>query len=80
MQNGAGMRWWCKGRTLMADESIARRAAAVAASTAAFRAAVEERLRNLEANVAEVKSRLNGLLFLVAGAVLTQIVLHLLRW
>ena len=64
----------------MPDEGMARRAASVAASTAAFRATVEERLRNLEAEVAEIKSRLNGLLFLAAGAVLTQVVLHLLRW
>ena len=64
----------------MPDEGMARRAAAVAASTAAFRATVVERLRNLEADVAEVKSRVNGLLFLAAGAVLMQVVLHLLRW
>ena len=64
----------------MPDESMARRAATVAASTAAFRASVEERLRSLEAEVADVKNRINGLLLVAVGAVLTQVVLHLLRW
>lgn len=64
----------------MADESMARRAATVAASTAAFRASVEERLRNLEAEVTDVKNRINGLLLVAVGAVLTQVVMHLLRW
>lgn len=46
-------------------------------SAADFRARVEERLRCLEAELSEVKSRLNGLLFLATGAVLAQIVLRL---
>ncbi|MHB8576650.1 MAG: hypothetical protein ACYDCQ_15105 [Dehalococcoidia bacterium] len=62
------------------DTPAARRAASTAASTAAFRASVEERLRALEAELSEVKSRLNGLLFLAAGTVLAQVVLHLFRW
>jgi hypothetical protein len=45
---------------------------------AAFRARVEERLRNLEAELAEVKSRLNGLLFFIASTVLAQVMLRLL--
>jgi hypothetical protein len=45
---------------------------------AAFRARVEERLRNLEAEIAEVKSRINGLLFFIAGTVLAQALLRLL--
>ncbi len=45
---------------------------------AAFRAAVEERLRSLESQVAEVKSRLNGLLFLIAGTVVVQALLRLI--
>lgn len=36
-----------------------------------------ERLRALEREVAEVRSRINGLLFVVAGASLTQLVLRL---
>ena len=44
---------------------------------AAFRAAVDERLRNLERQLDEVKGRVNGLLFLLAGAVATQVVLRL---
>lgn len=48
-----------------------------AGEEAAFRAALEERLRGLEAQLAEVKSRLNGLLFFVAGTVITQTVLRI---
>ena len=43
----------------------------------AFRAAVDERLRNLERQLDEVKGRINGLLFLLAGAVATPVVLRL---
>jgi len=45
---------------------------------AAFRARVEERLRHLEAEMGEVKGRLNGLLFFIAGTVLAQALLRLL--
>jgi hypothetical protein len=45
---------------------------------AAFRARVDERLRSLEAEIAEVKSRINGLLFFIAGTVLAQGLLRLL--
>ena len=48
-------------------------------SAAAFRAAVEERLRNLEREVGDLKSRLNGLIFLVLGTVITQVVLKLVQ-
>jgi hypothetical protein len=44
---------------------------------AAFRARVEERLRSLEAEVADVKSRINGLLFFIAATVIAQAVLRL---
>ena len=46
-------------------------------SAAAFRAAAEQRLRALEREAAEVKGRVNGLIFVVAGAVVTQVVLRL---
>lgn len=46
-------------------------------SAPAFRALVAERLRTLERDVAEVRARVNGLLFVVAGAVVTQVVLRL---
>lgn len=46
-------------------------------SAAQFRAATEQRLRSLEREVAEVKGRVNGLIFVVAGAVATQVVLKL---
>ncbi len=47
-------------------------------SPGAFRAVVDERLRNLERQLDEVKGRVNGLIFLLAGAVASQIVLRLL--
>ncbi len=46
-------------------------------SAAEFRAATEQRLRSLERELAEVKGRVNGLIFVVAGAVVTQVVLKL---
>lgn len=48
-------------------------------SAAAFRAAVEERLRALEREMAEVKGRINGLIFLIAGTVATQVILRLMQ-
>ena len=48
-------------------------------SAAAFRAAVEQRLRNLERDMADLKGRLNGLIFLVAGTVITQVILKLVQ-
>jgi hypothetical protein len=47
-------------------------------SPEAFRAVVDERLRALERQLDEVKGRVNGLIFLLAGAVATQLVLRLL--
>jgi len=44
---------------------------------AAFRARVEERLDNVEGQLAEVKSRLNGLLFFIASTVIAQVLLRL---
>lgn len=48
-----------------------------AMSAPAFRSVVAERLRGLERDVAEVRARVNGLLFVVTGAVVTQVVLRL---
>ncbi len=45
----------------------------------AFEAVLQERLRLLEQELAEVRNRVAGLLFLVAGAVLAQLVLRLLE-
>ncbi len=44
---------------------------------ASFRATVDLRLANLERQLDEVKGRVNGLLFLLAGAVATQVILRL---
>ena len=47
----------------------------------AFRAVVYERLRSLERQLDEVKGRVNGLIFLLAGAVAAQLLLQVLgRW
>jgi hypothetical protein len=51
----------------------------VRVSSAAFRAAVEQRLAGLERDVGELRSRINGLIFVVIGAVLTQVVLRLVQ-
>ena len=44
---------------------------------AVFRATVQSRLLRLEGDLADVKGRLNGLLFFIAGTVITQVVLRL---
>ena len=48
-------------------------------SAAEFRAATEQRLRSLEREVSEIKGRINGLIFVVGGAVITQVVLRLVQ-
>ena len=44
-----------------------------------FRALVEQRLVALEQQLGEVKGRVNGLIFLVAGTALTQVIIRLLQ-
>ncbi|MDA0988936.1 MAG: hypothetical protein O2783_07435 [Chloroflexi bacterium] len=44
-----------------------------------FDALLEQRIGHLERMVDELKARVNGLVFLVAGAVIIQIVLGLFR-
>jgi hypothetical protein len=46
-------------------------------SAPAFRSVVADRLRALERDLGEVRTRVNGLLFVVAGAVVTQVILRL---
>jgi hypothetical protein len=48
-------------------------------AAAAFQAVVEERLRNLEQQLNELKGRVNGLIFLIIGVVITQLVLRVLQ-
>lgn len=45
----------------------------------AFGAVIEQRLKDMERNLADVKARLNGLIFLVVGAVLVEVIMRLLR-
>jgi hypothetical protein len=44
---------------------------------AAFRARVEERLKSLDGELADVKSRLNGLYLVIASTVLAQVLLRI---
>jgi IS4 transposase len=44
-----------------------------------FRAVVEERLSHLEQQLGELKGRVNGLIFLVAGTALTQVIIKLIQ-
>jgi IS4 transposase len=44
-----------------------------------FQAAAEERLRHLEQQLGELKGRVNGLIFLVAGTALTQVIIKLIQ-
>lgn len=48
-------------------------------SGTAFRAAVEVRMHNLERDIGELKGRLNGLIFVVIGAVITQLLLKVVQ-
>jgi hypothetical protein len=51
--------------------AVARRRAQQTAAAVA-----EERVRSLEAEVAELKGRVNGLVFVLIGAVATQVVIR----
>ncbi len=62
------------------DESVGRADVAGRVSTAAFRAAIEERMRNLERDMGDIKNRVNGLIFLVAGTVITQLLVRVMAW
>jgi hypothetical protein len=44
-----------------------------------FDALLEQRIGHLERHVEELKTRINGLVFLVAGAVVVQIILGFFR-
>lgn len=48
-------------------------------SGTAFRAAVEVRMHTLERDIGELKGRLNGLIFVVIGAVITQLLLKVVQ-
>lgn len=54
------------------------RAASPAAPIAVSDALLQERLRAVETDLAEVRARVNGLIFLVIGTVLGQLVLRML--
>lgn len=62
------------------DGSVGRADVDSRVSTAAFRAVIEERIRNLERDMGDIKNRVNGLIFLVAAAVITQLLVRVLAW
>ncbi len=43
----------------------------------AFGAVLGERLKEMERNIQEVKGRINGLIFLIIGLVLAEVIIHL---
>lgn len=62
------------------DAAVAETAAEVrttrrTSAEAAFRARVEERLKVMESELADLKGRLNGLYFVIASTVLAQVLL-----
>ena len=63
---------WLRRRRAQQAETVAQ------LSAGAFRVVVDERLRSLERQLDEVKTRVNGLLFLIAGTVAAQVILRLL--
>jgi len=42
-----------------------------------FGAVVEERLKDMERNIQEIKGRINGLIFLIFGLVIAEVILRL---
>ena len=46
------------------------------APSSGFDVLIQERIRGLEDGLREIKSRVNGLIFLVAGVVIVQVVLR----
>ncbi len=60
-------------------QQAAQKAGTKPSSSDSFRAVVEERLRHLEQQLGELKGRVNGLIFLVAGTALTQVIIKLLQ-
>jgi len=42
-----------------------------------FGALVEQRLKDMERNIQEVKGRINGLIFLILGLILTEVITRL---
>ena len=69
---------WLRRRRDAAAGHGSHAGAIEAMSAPAFRAVVAARLRSLERDLGEVRARVNGLLFVVAGAVVTQVVLRVL--
>ena len=62
----------------LADLAAAERRAARRRASETARAVQEERLRRMEQDLTELRGRVNGLIFLVAGTVVTQIIVRLL--
>ena len=62
----------------VAELAAAERTAARDRAAETARAVQDERLRRLEQDITELRGRVNGLIFLAAGTVITQIIVRLL--
>ena len=72
-----------RGRPRALEGGLARladaeRRAATGRADHTSRALQDERLRRMEQDLTELRGRVNGLIFLVAGTVITQIIVRLL--
>ncbi len=47
--------------------------------TSPFEALLDQRIKDMERNVSELKGRINGLVFVVVGAIIAQVILGLFR-
>ena len=56
-----------------------RKGAVNVAPGCAFGAVVDQRLKDIEGSLSELRSRLNGLIFIIVGAVLIEVVMRLVR-
>ena len=61
----------------LAQLAAAERRSAQQHAQAASRAVQEERLRRLEQDLAELRGRLNNVIYVAVGAVITQVLLRL---
>ena len=61
----------------LADLAAAERRAARRRVTATTRAVQEERLRRLEQDLNDLRGRVHGLIFLVIGTVVTQVIVRI---
>lgn len=64
-------------RRRLRPDSRGAAASAFDAPTTTFEVLLQERLRAVEEDLSEIRGRVNGLIFLVVGAVLVQLLLRI---